>query len=373
VLDAMLDALGFGWGHGMLLCTGSSVLSATGLVCQRYAFLCHAGVKGKNPMMKPWVIWAIGTAFLALSTLPDVLSYFAASNVTLAVLGCLQPVFVSVMAYFMLQEAFTVSEVLGSCLCIIGALGVVVWAPKEAVAKTHVFQVLPWEEPRCRWYLVAMCTLVAFLLVTLSQSMKRPTEVRGIHKGSSWKSIALPFLFASVAALGKLWNIQLAIVLSDANLSGGPWSMRWQLLGTASLMVLCGAVSFLVVQGAMADTAIESHVFIPSCFAFGVALNFIQAVVLKEFVEHPYWRICISAVCAAVAVLGVFVMQCHAPKKEENLKLCIDTNEGKHIRTKGHHCVQRPAAPRTTSTSFLPPQGPLSPIDEAKIPTYGSV
>eukprot|EP00746_Dinoflagellata_sp_MGD_P019813 gnl/MRDRNA2_/MRDRNA2_146078_c0_seq1.p1 gnl/MRDRNA2_/MRDRNA2_146078_c0~~gnl/MRDRNA2_/MRDRNA2_146078_c0_seq1.p1 ORF type:complete len:365 (+),score=61.48 gnl/MRDRNA2_/MRDRNA2_146078_c0_seq1:193-1287(+) len=364
----MLDALGFGWGHGMLLCTGSSVLSATGLVCQRYAFLCHAGVKGKNNVLKPWIIWAIGTAFLALSTVPDVLSYFAASNVMLAVLACLQPVFVSLMAYFMLQEAFTLNEVLGSCLCIIGAMVVVIFAPKETLANTNVLQTLPWEDTRCRWYLTLMFALVASLLVILLQMMTRPSERDGTD--SRLKSFALPFLFAAVATLGKLWNIQLAIAFSDAHLSGGPWSMRWTLVGTAALMALSGVLSFLVVQGAMSDTAVDSHVFIPSCFAFGVALNFIQAVVLKEFWELPYWRMGISAIGAAVAVIGVFIMQLQPKKEEVNLKLCIDTNEGKLLRTKGHRCVQRPSA---SCTNFMPPHGALASIDEQSVPTYGSV
>lgn len=371
----MLDALGFGWEHGMLLCTGSSVLSATGLVCQRYAFLCHAGVKGKNNMMKPWVIWTIGTGLLALSTLPDVLSYFAASNVMLAVLGCLQPVFVSLMAYFMLQEAFTLNEVLGSCLTIIGALAVVIFAPKEPLANTNALQMLPWEDTRCRWYLTVMFTLVVSLVVILLPSMKRPSQGDRTHtaQDSRLKSFALPFLFAAAATLGKLWNIQLAIAYSDAQLSGGPWSMRWTLLGTAALMVLCGALSFLVAQGGMFDTAVESHVFIPSCFAFGVVLNFIQAVVLKEFVELPYWRMGISAIGAGIAVIGVFIMQSHSKKEEENLKLCIDTNQGKLLRTKGHRCVQRPAVPAASCVNFVPPQGPLTIIDEQSVPTYGSV
>lgn len=352
----------------MLLCTGSSVLSATGLVCQRYAFLCHAGIKGKGNVVKPWFIWAVGTAFVALSTLPDVLSYFAASNVMLAVLGCLQPVFVSLMAYFMLQEAFTIFEVLGSGLCVLGTIGVVVFAPKEAVANTHVFQVLPWEEPGCRWYLTVMCALVACLLLLLlrtkgSQATRRPWE-------SNLRCIGMPFLFAAVATLGKLWNIQLAIAISDAHLSGGTWNMRWTLLGTGGLMILCAIISFLVTQGGMSDTAMESHVFIPSCFAFGVALNFIQAVVLKEFAGLPYWQMCVSAICAAIAVLGVFIMQCQPVKEEENLKLCIDTNHGKHLRTKGHQRVQRIVAGHGT---FVPPSGPLARIDEQSTPSYGSV
>merc|ERR1719331_908386 len=96
----------------------------------------------------------------------------------LAVLACLQPVFVSLMAYFMLQEAFTLNEVLGSCLCIIGAMCVVMFAPKETLAN-KVFQMLPWENPRCRWYLAVMFSLVISLLVILLQLMTRPSERDG--------------------------------------------------------------------------------------------------------------------------------------------------------------------------------------------------
>lgn len=402
-LEAMYDATGFGWGHGMLLCTGSSILSATGLVCQRYAFLCHAGVKAEHRVIKPWVIWALGTAFLALSTLPDVLSYFAASNVMLAVLGCLQPIFVSLMAYFMLCEAFTMRDVLGSFLCVIGAVGVVAFAPKEAVANSHKFQVLPWEEPTCLGYLVVMCVLVTCLLVALlRQKASESFEGKDLENenktregiGANLKAVGMPFLVGAVATLGKLWNVQLAIAISDAHLSGGTWSMRWTLLGTAALMALCAVVAFVITQGGMADTAIESHVFIPSCFAFGVALNFVQAVVLKEFVGLPWWQVWASALCAAVSVCGVFVMQWQPHWQKQTPELCVDTREGRRIRTKGHQCVQRNAnGPACNSYSsdaagqslvqrlaalrhggpFAPPKDLLSSIDEQAPADYGAI
>lgn len=363
----MLDATTFGWGHGMLLCTGSSALSALGLVCQRYAFLCHAGIKGESNVVKPWIIWGTGTIFLVLSTLPDVLSYFAASNVMLAVLGCLQPVFVSLMAFFLLHEAFTVSDLLGSSLCVIGAMGVIAAAPHESAANSHSFQVLPWEDPICRCYLVTMSALVVCLLSVLNNQSLQARDAT--HKPGNLTSVGMPFLVAAVATLGKLWNVQLAIAISDAHLSGGMWNLRWSLLGTIALMVVCALVAFVATQRGISDPCMESHVFIPSCFAFGVALNFIQAVVLKEFIGSPIWQVSVSALCAAIAVFGVFVMQWQPCSAAQDLKLCIDTEEGKRICNKGHQRVQR----TTRGCVRVPPKVPLASVDEGPGPGYGAV
>lgn len=322
------------WVDGVLLSLAAGLLSAFGLTLQRKAWLQRAAEKAKTKALRQQrgratqahdvdpccaccsslqlfgptgQLWLLGSALYIASGMCDGLSYFFASNAVLAVLACTHPVLVSLGAWLMLGERFNLYDILGSVGCVAGAAGILVFAPRQSTALRGHFHHLLWDESRCRYYLVFMMALVALLVAV--HFLPAQFVRRNKSDSAAWlRSVSLPMLVASVGTLGKLWNVQLSIAVSEATELGNFSQLVAPVISTLSLLTLCALVCFVLTQRGIADPAMENHVFVPSCFAFSIVLQCSQSVVIGEFASSGTKEIVASFLSACVAVGGVFAM-----------------------------------------------------------------
>lgn len=268
--------------------------SACGLVLQR----ASSRTRGNRSLH---LAGRAGVALCVLAALPDTLSYLLAPQSLLAQLGCLEPMVVAALAWFLLPddaELITGQEVATTLLCVAGTIGCASCAPEGSV----VLQGPEVEEGalEMRVFLYLLLLIPAFGSLAYEEHEERRRNTRPCCQG-----LLLPALAGASLAIQRLTMAALGVALQA---HGGVPSLS--LLGdpaVPALAVVLGlaAISclFHVWRGAREQ---PPHVFVPVYCAISAALQLAQSVlVLREYRSEPLQKVIYSIGFCSLSLMGV--------------------------------------------------------------------
>lgn len=283
----------------------SNVLSASGLITQRYASLRNPN--GDNKYWK--CFWVLGLVVYIAASGPDVASYMFAPETTLAVVGSLEPIFVAVLSLYLLPEDaknFTKKEALATLLCVSGAIGCIFCSPSGNSSQVKLVDLSP--GPLIYFGMMAVCILG---LCWLEYFAKEGGIIASI------RPLALPCLAAFSLACSKLFNTNLGTLLVQKNFNVAAAWQQLPALMSLIFMVLCSLSCFYHVSRGMQVMA--PYAFMPVYFGVCTIMQFMQSMtILGEYEgEHP-GKVVFSVICALSVLAGVLLMNSAEMKRTKS-------------------------------------------------------
>jgi len=256
------------------------------------------------------------------AALPDVVAYTLIPQVLCATVACFRLVVVCVLGHVFLGEHLGSQDTRSIAVCTLGTMLCVIFGPggeeRSAPAQPPIIisSSTEFHHPKVVAYsVVGLGVLVVFLVIVHADSFGWVLSSSKLYRYS------LPVATGLAYAVEKVYNTELGFIQKPENILLEP---TWLCMVIA--VALLGLTDFYL--NVRATQRMPVHLFVPLAFAFGTALQCMQAMVIfDEFADMTVFCSTMTLLGAGLSLVGALMIQ--PPQFEATARLARSVSSGK--------------------------------------------